>query len=178
MKANYKGGIFPFVYTTNHDENSWDDALPNIFKDATKAMSVLTFTIPAMPLIYNGQEINSARSLRFFEKDLIEWGNPENNEYHLFYKKLISLKRNNSALWHDSMNNLVSITTSNDVLIYSLAKDNNKVTVIINLSTQSQSVKPSLVGSFKDYFATSNITLDIQDEIVLGPNEYKVFINV
>jgi glycosidase len=178
MKLNYKGGIFPFVYTTNHDENSWDDALPNIFKDATKAMNVLIFTIPAMPLIYNGQEINSDRSLRFFEKDLIDWGNPENNEYHIFYKQLIQLKRNNPALWHDSMNNLVSISVVNDVLIYSLAKDNNKISVIINLSNQSQVVKPYLVGSFKDYFANLDLTLNSQDELVLAAKDYRVFIHL
>jgi glycosidase len=178
MKLNYKGGIFPFVYTTNHDENSWDDALPNIFKDATKAMNVLIFTIPAMPLIYNGQEINSDRSLRFFEKDLIVWDNPESNEYHLFYKQLIQLKRNNPALWHDSMNNLVSISVINDVLIYSLAKDNNKVSVMINLSNQSQVVKPNLVGSFKDYFANLDLTLNSQDELVLAAKDYMVFIHL
>lgn len=178
MKLNYKGGIFPFVYTTNHDENSWDDALPNIFKDATKAMNVLIFTIPAMPLIYNGQEINSDRSLRFFEKDLIVWDNPESNEYHLFYKQLIQLKRNNQALWHDSMNNLVSISVVNDVLIYSLAKDNNKISVIINLSNQSQVVKPNLVGSFKDYFANLDLTLNSQDELVLAAKDYRVFIHL
>ena len=178
MKLNYKGGIFPFVYTTNHDENSWDDALPNIFKDATKAMNVLIFTIPAMPLIYNGQEINSDRSLRFFEKDLIVWDIPESNEYHLFYKQLIQLKRNNPALWHDSMNNLVSINVINDVLIYSLAKDDNKVSVMINLSNQSQIVKPNLVGSFKDYFANHDLTLNSQDELVLAAKDYKIFINV
>jgi glycosidase len=178
MKLNYKGGIFPFVYTTNHDENSWDDALPNIFKDATKAMNVLIFTIPAMPLIYNGQEINSDRSLRFFEKDLIVWDNFESNEYHLFYKQLIQLKRNNQALWHDSMNNLVSISVINDVLIYSLAKDNNKVSVIINLSNQNQVVKPILVGSFKDYFANLDLTLNSQDELVLAAKDYRVFIHL
>jgi glycosidase len=178
MKLNYKGGIFPFVYTTNHDENSWDDALPNIFKDATKAMNVLIFTIPAMPLIYNGQEINSDRSLRFFEKDLIVWDIPESNEYHLFYKQLIQLKRNNPALWHDSMNNLVSINVINDVLIYSLAKDDNKVSVMINLSNQSQIVKPNLVGSFKDYFANHDLTLNSQGELVLAAKDYKIFINV
>jgi glycosidase len=140
-------------------------------------MNVLIFTIPAMPLIYNGQEINSDRSLRFFEKDLIEWDNPENNEYHLFYKQLIHLKRNNPALWHDSMNNLVSISASNDVLIYSLAKDNNIVTVMINLSAKSQVVKPNLVGSFKDYFANTDVDLTNQDELVLPAKEYKVFIN-
>jgi glycosidase len=178
MKLNYKGGIFPFVYTTNHDENSWDDALPKIFKDATKAMNVLIFTIPAMPLIYNGQEINSDRSLRFFEKDLIVWDNFESNEYHLFYKQLIQLKRNNPALWHDSMNNLVSISVINDVLIYSLAKDNNKISVIINLSNQSQVVKPNLAGSFKDYFANLDLTLNSQDELVLAAKDYRVFIHL
>lgn len=75
------------------------------------------------------------------------------------------------------MNNLISISVSNDVLIYSLAKENNKVTVIINLSTQSQVVKPNLVGSFKDYFANTDVNLTIQDELVLSAKEYKVFIN-
>jgi hypothetical protein len=75
------------------------------------------------------------------------------------------------------MNNLVSISVSNDVLIYSLAKDNNKVSVVINLSNQSQVVKPNLVGSFKDYFANTDFNLTNQDELVLPAKEYKVFIN-
>jgi hypothetical protein len=76
------------------------------------------------------------------------------------------------------MNNLVSISVINDVLIYSLAKDNNKVSVKINLSNQSQVVKPNLVGSFKDYFANLDLTLNSQDELVLAAKDYMVFIHL
>jgi hypothetical protein len=59
-----------------------------------------------------------------------------------------------------------------------LAKDNNKVTVIINLSSQNQVVKPNLVGSFKDYFANLDLTLNSQDELVLAAKDYRVFIHL
>jgi hypothetical protein len=59
-----------------------------------------------------------------------------------------------------------------------LAKDNNKVSVIINLSNQNQVVKPNLVGSFKDYFANLDLTLNSQDELVLSAKDYRVFIHL
>lgn len=177
MKSNYRDGTFPFVYTTNHDENSWDDALPVLFKDATKAMNVLIFTIPAMPLIYNGQEVNSSKSLLFFEKDLIDWGNAETNEYHIFYQQLTSLKKNNPALWHDSMSNLKTIRVENDVLIYTLIKGENNVTVVLNLNKETKNLNPNLNGTYLDYFLNSEINLTNLDQIVLQPWDYKVFIN-
>jgi hypothetical protein len=59
-----------------------------------------------------------------------------------------------------------------------LAKDNNKISVIINLSNQSQVVRPNLVGSFKDYFANLDLTLNSQDELVLAAKDYRVFIHL
>jgi hypothetical protein len=49
---------------------------------------------------------------------------------------------------------------------------------MINLSNQSQVVKPNLVGSFKDYFANLDLTLNSQDDLVLAAKDYRVFIHL
>ncbi len=43
-------------FTTNHDENSWNDTEFKRLGEGVKAFTILTFTIPGMPLIYTGQE--------------------------------------------------------------------------------------------------------------------------
>jgi glycosidase len=53
--------IFPesairMQFITNHDENSWNGTIEERLGDASKAMAVLTYTVPGMPLIYSGQE--------------------------------------------------------------------------------------------------------------------------
>lgn len=50
-----------------------------------------------MPLIYNGQEAGNTKRLESFEKDPIQWREHKYGELH---KKLIALKKQNTALWN------------------------------------------------------------------------------
>jgi len=60
-------------FITNHDENSWNGTVEERMGEASKAMAVLTYTVPGMPLIYSGQEAGLDKRLLFFEKDEIDW---------------------------------------------------------------------------------------------------------
>ena len=63
----YPAGTYPLLFITNHDENSWTGSLSMQYGSGAKTLSVLTFTAPGMPLIYDGQEVDSDKRLAFFE---------------------------------------------------------------------------------------------------------------
>lgn len=56
---------------TNHDLNSWEGTEYERYGKFLPAMTVLTYILPGMPLIYSGQEAAMNRALEFFEKDCI-----------------------------------------------------------------------------------------------------------
>jgi glycosidase len=65
---------FAMMFTSNHDENSWNGTEFERMGDAALNMAVLSATVPGMPLIYTGQEDKLSKRLKFFEKDAITWG--------------------------------------------------------------------------------------------------------
>jgi glycosidase len=97
----YPADAIRMYFTSNHDENSWNGTVFERMGDAYKAMAVLTFTIPGMPLIYSGQEAGLNKRLAFFEKDFINW--QSDNNLQPFYTQLIKLKKEHSALWNGQM---------------------------------------------------------------------------
>jgi glycosidase len=82
-------------FTSNHDYNSWHGTDAELYGDAYEALAVLTFTLPGMPLIYNGQESRLTKRLAFFEKDPIDW---KRHELTGFYQQLVALKHGHKAL--------------------------------------------------------------------------------
>ncbi|RYE86848.1 MAG: alpha-amylase, partial [Oxalobacteraceae bacterium] len=87
--AGYPAHAYRMRFTSNHDFNSWHGSDAELYGHAHEALAVLTFTLPGMPLIYNGQEARLDKRLAFFEKDAIAW-----HGYELtgFYQRLIALK--------------------------------------------------------------------------------------
>ena len=78
------------MFTSNHDENSWQGTVYERMPDSYETFAVLTFIFPDMPLIYSGQEAGLDKRLEFFEKDPIEW---KSSEPEAFYTRLIQLKK-------------------------------------------------------------------------------------
>lgn len=93
--AGYPAHAYRMRFTSNHDYNSWHGSDAELYGDAHQALAVLSFTLPGMPLIYNGQEARLNKRLAFFEKDAIAW-----NTYELtaFYQQLIAFKHRHPAL--------------------------------------------------------------------------------
>ncbi len=172
----FKSG-FHMVFTSNHDENSWAGTVFERMGDAHKTFAVLAGTIDGMPLIYSGQEAPLNKRLRFFEKDTIDWGS---YEYSQFYNTLLTLKKNNKALWNgEHGGKLQKMTTNKDDSVYAFLREKNgdKVVVILNLSKEKQEVTLSgdtFEGAYQDVFNNRTMSLVKDMGMSLSPWAYVV----
>ena len=90
------GAGFRVNFTTNHDKNAWEGTTRDLLHDGADAFTVLTFTCPGMPLVYDGQEIGDPKRLPFFDRDPIAW---HDDPAAGLFRTLARLKRDNQALW-------------------------------------------------------------------------------
>jgi glycosidase len=83
---DYHKGKYRLIFTTNHDENSWNGTEYERYGTQAKDMAKLCMLMPGVPLIYNGQEEPLKKRLLFFEKDVIGF-----KKYQLapFYHQII-----------------------------------------------------------------------------------------
>ena len=84
-------------FTSNHDENSWSGSEFERYGAAVRQMAALTYLLPGMPLIYNGQEAASDKKLPFFEKDCVDWSGL-GGEADELYRELNALRHSHAAL--------------------------------------------------------------------------------
>ena len=90
-------------FTSNHDENTWAGTVFDRMGESYLTMSVLTYVMPGIPLLYNGQEYSLNKRLEFLKKILFK----ENKELVEFYTSLGQIKRNNKALHFSKDTNLI-----------------------------------------------------------------------
>lgn len=158
-------------FTSNHDENTWNATEYEAFGDAAQAVAAVTFTLPGMPLIYSGQEAPCKKRILFFDKDPIDW-----NGYQLegFYKKLLSLKRNNKCLEAGKNGGKFEwIETGNkNVLAYKRSTEKNQVITIVNLDKNAADVNIPAIKGLND-FSDNNMKKDTK--IALKPFDYKIY---
>jgi len=166
-EKEYGKAAYRLNFITNHDENSWSGTIFERMGGGHKAFAALTYLIPGMPLIYNGQEAPLKKRLEFFEKDAIDWNN---YAYTEFYQKLNMLKKANAALWNGAYGGdfvLIDNTTKNMVLSFERThKNGNKVLAVFNLTNKT--VKTEIKN---DLFVKRNKSSHVE----LTPFEYLVF---
>lgn len=173
-----KGWLMNFI--TNHDENSWNGTIEERLGDAADAMAVLTFTFEGMPLIYSGQEAAMDKRLKFFEKDLIEWGDIPKQD---FYTKLLQLKTGHPALWNGTAGApVVEIETNlpEDVFAFQRTQEDRAVMVVLNLSDNAHEVTLAVddqAGSYTELFSGAQVDVPSRWTISLDPWEYRVLNN-
>ena len=173
----YGYNSFRLNFTTNHDENAWNGTVFERYGDGHMAYATFMFTVTGIPMIYSGQEVGMDERLEFFEKDEIDWDDPA--DLQSFYKSLVSLRKENPALWSGKYGGkLMFYETGNErVIAYTRIRGSNKVSVLINLSDQPQQVSldDDFTVSTRDYFTGE--TIDDSAGYGLDPFEYLVFIN-
>ncbi|MBQ5434754.1 MAG: alpha-glucosidase C-terminal domain-containing protein [Bacteroidales bacterium] len=91
-------GTLAMNFVSNHDQNSWTGTNTEMYGDAVKQYAVLTFMLPGIPMLYNGDEVCLPKRLEFFEKDPIDWSEDPFGMTD-FYKELIALRDEHSCLW-------------------------------------------------------------------------------
>ncbi len=174
---DYNSHDIRMYFTSNHDENSWNGTEWERMGKATEAMTVFTYTIPGIPLIYSGQEAGSSKRLKFFERDPIEW---KDHPFFSLYQKLNTLKKENEALWNPGFGgNYTRLATGSDkkVMAYLREIKTNKVLTLLNFSPDEVSVKldtDKISGTYVNYFTKEKMKPS-SSEIKLGAWGYMVF---
>lgn len=162
--------------TSNHDENTWSGTEYERLADAVEVFAAMTYCIPGMPLIYNGQEYDFNRRLKFFEKDQIT---KEKGKMFAIYEKLSHLKNKNEAL--NGGKNAATykrLSTSNDenILTFEREKNGKKIVFIANLSKTNQSFSSPVDGTYTDYMNAKKLTLKKGQTTDFAPWEYKILV--
>jgi len=156
-------------FTSNHDENSWNGTEYEKYGEMTGALNVFSFTWNGIPMIYSGQELPNLKRLAFFEKDAIEW--KEKNELEGVYKKLLTLKKENTALrTADGSVSTYLLDVPVNVISYLRKNGADEVLVFLNFSGESISFEIShekisgkyinvFTGDERDFTGAVNIKL-------------------
>lgn len=121
-------------FTSNHDENSWQGSAIERIHYFLEPLTVLTFLIPGMPLIYSGQEAGNYRRLKFFDKDEIEW--KEDKMFGL-YKKLSELKGKLPNFSEEVELRIIKSDAPEKILAIALFESEAKCLFLLNLSDKA-----------------------------------------
>ncbi len=174
-------GIEPFRMTmiTNHDENSWAGTEFERYGDGVKTFATFIFTAYGIPMLYTGQEVGLNKRLRFFEKDTVDWSDPM--QLQPFYKQLISLHRDNTALWSGPYGGMPSRINDGSPSVYAFKREmeGNRVIGILNLSgkpAEFRLIDTSVTGVYSDVFTGQSYDLRSGNPIPLEPWQYLVFV--
>ncbi len=175
-RAKYPSGAYSMNFTSNHDENSWAGSAPDRLGDALEAMTVLTFTMEGIPLVYSGQEAANTKELAFFEKDEITWDKLTLED---FYAKLLHFKNYNKALWNGiNGGQLVRINAGEDIFAFKREKDGHRVFVLINCTGKKAITSITEdIFAMTDLFSGAELSFRKGDQITMDPWQYYVLGN-
>ncbi len=140
----YPAGALRMRFVSNHDFNSWHGSDVELYGPFVDALTVLTFTLPGMPLIYSGQEAVNTHRLEFFERDPIRF---KDRSRAPLYAKLSALKHDHPALAAGLAEGAIEVidTHNPDLFAFRRMEGSDAVTVVVNLSYSRQKV-PAVKG--------------------------------
>jgi alpha-amylase len=176
-QAKYQIDDIDMNFTSNHDENSWNGTEYERLGAAVPAFAALSFTTRGMPLIYNGQEYDFNRRLKFFVKD--EISPKTKGKMFALYEKLGNLKNTNPALnGGKSPASYERIATApfNKILAFERKKQSKKVIFWGNLSNENVLTVSDIVGTYTDLMSGEKLTFSKYEFFTLKPWEYKILV--
>jgi len=167
---------YRLYFIDNHDENSWNGTVEKrIGKNAQGAFILCTTLSQSLPLIYSGQEVGLNKSLRFFERDTIDWTAPSQAD---FYSKALALKKTQGALANGSWGGAQTRITTNNPSVYAFSrvKGDNIVTVFVNFSAEKVTIDYSgaIDKDYTNWFTGEEAKLQEAGQISLPANGYLV----
>ena len=154
-------------FTSNHDENTWAGTVFDRYGNGAKTFAALTYFLPGIPLIYNGQEYGLDKRLAFFEKDFIP---KKESDFFDFYKKLNKLKKENILLNIDPKIKFEVIeTNSNNLVCFKRSIGEESIYFIANLSETKQEVQTGVKKKLRSLNKHGEVSLENN---VLEPWEF------
>ena len=129
-------------FTTNHDMTAWDDPPLTVFGGpaGARAAFVAMALLPGRPLIYNGQEVESPQKLGLFERQVINWNQPQAAQARTFYRQVLRLARTDPALVSGNLEE-VETTAPDDVIAY------RRGALVVLVNTRPHAVRFTVTGS-------------------------------
>jgi glycosidase len=173
--SQYPVGATKLLFTSNHDENSWNGTEYEKYGAAAKAWAVFTQTWKGIPLIYSGQELPNHKRLQFFDKDQIEW--IEKPALLDFYTTLNQLRNTHTAITSGDTFNLPVETEG--VMAYLRMDTASTIFVLLNLSNKHHKVQighEKLKGDFQNVFSGLTFNFNHQVSFELLPGDFFVYV--
>jgi glycosidase len=168
------------LFTSNHDLNTWEGSAKERLGDAMEVCTALTYTLPGMPLIYNGQEAGLKKRIRFFEKDPIEW---VDSPMQQIYKSLNQLKRSHKALLNGEKGGVMQrIKTNYNRSIFSFIRQNanDKILVVANLSNKAKKISfsgSSHWGDYTNWMTKERVSIAKSSRFSLDKWDYRILVS-
>jgi glycosidase len=132
-------------FSSNHDMCAWHEpAFTRYGKEAAPLAAALTFLLPGVPLIYNGQEAANDQKLALFEKVPIDWQANDQGLRKVF-TDLARLRRDRISLRRGAFE-VLPIPGHQSVLAFLRTKQPEKTVVITNLSNTEVAVDLAKLG--------------------------------
>ena len=180
--AVYPDNSMPMNFLTNHDENSWNGTEYERLGSAVPALTVMSFTLPGVPLVYTGQEIALKKRLKFFDKDEVVWpAKPTSVGVGQLITKLVGAKKANPSLFNGNLGGALLWLPnggSTDVFTYARVSGSNRTIVVTNPTDTSERVTLSLgtlAGTFKRMSDGKSVKLSAKHILDLPAYGWQVF---
>ena len=179
--AAYPADALRMMFTSNHDENSWNGSEFSRFGDAADAMAVATFLLPStLPLVYTGQEFGYDHSFAFFEHDPLP--DIEPNAFTDLYRRLAELRHSNPALWSgEQRGEFIEIHNNAQDCMLSFVRKSGENTVLCLLNISPYTIQADFdtgiyAGDYTDALNGSPYVLPPHIDTYFAPWEYKILI--
>jgi len=180
-RGSYPRSAIRLMFTSNHDENSWNGTEFERMGAAAEIMSVLTFLWPqGLPLLYTGQEVGYDHSFAFFDRDPIPAGAYRENDTTRLYRRLAALRRANPALKSGELGGeLIELhTNAEDCLLVPVREaERNRVLALLNLSPYTVHADFNTgiyAGEYADGFTGERVVLPPHVECDMAPWSYRI----
>jgi len=160
--ARFQKGDLWLNFTSNHDENSWSGTEYDRMGEYVEMMSALTYCLPGMPLTYSGQEAANRKSLRFFDKDTIDFSNLPMQQ---FYSRWNQTKRHDKCL---QSSDIEFIRQNPDVLMFTRGQGEDCALFIFNFG-------PETTIDINGQFLDPKSKAPISGPYTIGARQYKIF---
>ena len=176
----YPSPAMRLMFTSNHDENSWNGTEFERMQSAAATFAALTFVLPqGQPLIYTGQEIGMDHRLEFFEKDTAEGllDTSRGEQWRKLYTDLCRMRHEHRALAAgDNVAPVVYMEGAPEsVLAFTRTAGDDTVFCLFNFSDTAQTVTftDAVAGDYTSFDGTAR-SIVAGDECELQPWEWTV----
>ncbi len=135
-------GSLRLRFNTNHDKNAFDaPAVEKFGRGGAMATAVLVFTMPGVPLIYNGEEVGNPKRLSLFEKVPIDWS--QDGGFRELYEGLTTLRSSHPALRNGTYE---SLETGGQKKVYAFIRSNSSERLLVTVNFSKSPVTATLKG--------------------------------